>query len=167
MLVKHSKIKNVKTRNDQGSMILIWVMITFGFIAGFFLARHDSWKPINYIITDVGLLVILMGIIMRWIAIVQLGKSFTVDVAITDTARLKTDGLYRQIRHPSYLGLLLVVFGFSITMNSLISFSVFVIPVTFAVLNRIRVEETVLFHEFGTGYSEYRSKTKKLIPGIY
>ena len=60
MLVKHSKIKNAKTRNDQGSMILIWVMITFGFIAGFFLARHDSWKPINYILTDVGLLVILI-----------------------------------------------------------------------------------------------------------
>lgn len=167
MLVKHSRIKSAKTRMDQGSMILIWVMITFGFTAGFFLAKHDSWKSINSIITVFGLLLVLMGIIIRWIAIVQLGKSFTVDVAITDTARLKTDGLFRRVRHPSYLGLLIIIVGFSATMNSLNSFFVFFIPVTLAVLYRIRVEEEVLFQEFGDNYTEYKSKTKKLIPGVY
>ena len=167
MLVKHSRIKTAKTRKDQGSMILIWVMITFGFTAGFFLAKHDSWKSINSIITAFGLLLILLGIIIRWVAIVQLGKSFTVDVAITDAARLKTDGLFRRVRHPSYLGLLIIIIGFSVTMNSLISFFIFVISVTVAVLNRIRVEEKVLFQEFGDNYKEYKSKTKKLIPGIY
>jgi protein-S-isoprenylcysteine O-methyltransferase Ste14 len=167
MLVKHSRIKTAKTRMDKGSMILIWVMITFGFTAGFFLAKHNSWKSINSIITVFGLLVILMGIIIRWIAIVQLGKSFTVDVAIIDKSRLKTDGLFRRIRHPSYLGLLITIIGFSATMNSLISFIIFVMPVTFAVLYRIRVEEKVLFEEFGDYYTAYKSKTKKLIPGIY
>jgi protein-S-isoprenylcysteine O-methyltransferase Ste14 len=167
MLIKHSRIKTVKTRMDQGSMILIWVMITFGFTAGFLLAKHDSWKSVNSIITVFGLLLILIGIIIRWIAIVQLGKSFTVDVAITDKARLKTDGLFRRIRHPSYLGLLITIIGFSATMNSLISFFIFSIPVTLAVLYRIRVEEKVLFQEFGDNYTDYKSKTKKLIPGIY
>jgi Putative protein-S-isoprenylcysteine methyltransferase len=52
-------------------------------------------------------------------------------------------------------------------MNSLISFFVFFIPVTLAVLYRIRVEEEVLFQEFGDSYREYKSKTKKLIPGVY
>jgi protein-S-isoprenylcysteine O-methyltransferase Ste14 len=167
MLIKHSRIKTAKTRMDQGSMILIWVMITFGFTAGFFLAKHDSWKSVNSIITIFGLLSILIGIIIRWIAIVQLGKSFTVDVAITDKARLKTDGLFRRIRHPSYLGLLITIIGFSATMNSLISFFIFSIPVTLAVLYRIRVEEKVLFQEFGNNYTDYKSKTKKLIPRIY
>ena len=167
MLIKHSRIKTAKTRMDQGSMILIWVMITFGFTAGFFLAKHDSWKSVNSIITIFGLLSILIGIIIRWIAIVQLVKSFTVDVAITDKARLKTDGLFRRIRHPSYLGLLITIIGFSATMNSLISFFIFSIPVTLAVLYRIRVEEKVLFQEFGNNYTDYKSKTKKLIPRIY
>jgi protein-S-isoprenylcysteine O-methyltransferase Ste14 len=167
MLVKHSRIKTAKTRMDKGSMILIWVMITFGFTAGFFLAKHDSWKSINSIITFFGLLLILIGIIIRWIAIVQLGKSFTVDVAITDKASLKTDGLFSRVRHPSYLGLLITIIGFSVTMNSLTSFIIFVMPVTLAVLYRIRVEENVLFEEFGDNYTAYKSKTKKLIPGIY
>src|ERR1035437_8696748 len=167
MLVKHSRIKTVKTRKDQGSMILIWVSITFGFTAGFFLAKHDSWKSMNSIITAFGLLLILLGIIIRWLAIFQLGKSFTVDVAITDAARLKKDGLYRKIRHPSYLGLLLIITGFTLIMNSFYSVLVIIFPVGFAIIYRIKIEESVLLNEFGDDYSEYVSKTKKLIPGIF
>ncbi len=89
------------------------------------------------------------GLIIRWIAILQLGKSFTVDVAMTNAAKLKTDGIYERIRHPSYLGILSVVFGFSCTMNSIYSFLVLVVPVFIAVIYRISVEEKVLMAEFG------------------
>jgi protein-S-isoprenylcysteine O-methyltransferase Ste14 len=167
MLFKHSRIKTAKTRKDRGSMIIIWVMITFGFTAGFFLAKHDSWNPVNSVITGIGLMLVLTGTIIRWLAIFQLGKSFTVDVAITEVAKLKTDGLYEKVRHPSYLGLLLIIIGFSATMNSFSSFFVLFVPVFTAVLYRISIEEKVLIKEFGDKYSAYRSKTKKLIPGIY
>lgn len=167
MFFKRSKIKTAKTRKDKGSMILIWVMITTGFTGGFFLAKHDSWNSINSVITGIGLMLVLSGIIIRWIAIIQLGKSFTVDVAITDVARLKTDGLYERIRHPSYLGLLLIIIGFSLTMNSFYSFLVLVVPVFLAITYRISVEEKVLINEFSDNYIEYKSKTKKIIPGIY
>ena len=100
MLVRHSKIKTAKTRQDRGSMIFLWAMITLGFTGGFFLAKHDSWNSINSVITAIGLLLVLSGIIIRWVAIVQLGKSFTVDVAITEKANLKTNGLYTRVRHP-------------------------------------------------------------------
>jgi protein-S-isoprenylcysteine O-methyltransferase Ste14 len=42
-----------------------------------------------------------------------------------------------------------------------------VIPVFTAVVYRISVEEKVLYDEFGNTYSDYKSKTKRLIPGIY
>jgi protein-S-isoprenylcysteine O-methyltransferase Ste14 len=35
------------------------------------------------------------------------------------------------------------------------------------VIYRIYVEEKVLVKEFGNSYLEYKSKTKRLIPGIY
>jgi protein-S-isoprenylcysteine O-methyltransferase Ste14 len=112
-------------------------------------------------------MLVLSGIIIRWIAIIQLGKSFTVDVAITNVARLKTDGLYKRVRHPSYLGLLLIIIGFSATMNSLYSFLVLAVPVFLAITYRISVEEKVLINEFSNNYIEYKRKTKKIIPGIY
>ena len=167
MLFRHSGTKAAKTRKDQGSMIFIWVTITLGFTGGFILAKYNSWNIANYIITGIGSVLILTGIIIRWLAIFQLGKSFTVDVAITDAARLKKDGLYRKIRHPSYLGLLLIITGFTLIMNSFYSVLVIIFPVGFAIIYRIKIEESVLLNEFGDDYSEYVSKTKKLIPGIF
>jgi protein-S-isoprenylcysteine O-methyltransferase Ste14 len=162
MMIKRSDGATSKTRNDKGSMIFLWLMITFGFTGGFFLS-----KPINFFWAGFGLTFIVGGLIIRWIAILQLGNSFTVDVAITNAANLKTDGIYETIRHPSYSGILLVVVGFSAIMSSLYSFLVFVPPVFLAIIYRIKIEEKVLLKEFGESYLKYAANTKKLIPWIF
>lgn len=159
---KRSKKGKVKTRKDKGSLIFLWSMITLGITAGFFLSR-----PINMFWLGFGTALIISGLIIRWISILQLGKSFTVDVAITESAVLKTDGMYEWLRHPSYFGILLIVVGFSAAMNSLLSFAVLVIPVFIAIVYRIKTEEKVLISEFGSQYINYMSTTKKLIPYIY
>jgi len=162
MLVKHSDSSTSKTRKDRGSLIFLWLMITIGFTSGFFLS-----KPFNYFWGGFGFVFIISGLIIRWIAILQLGKSFTVDVAISRSANLKSDGIYERIRHPSYSGILLVVVGFSAIMSSLYSFLVLVIPVFTAMVYRINTEEKVLLNEFGKNYRKYCSNTKKLIPFIF
>ena len=162
MLVKRSKDEGVKTRNDKGSLIFLWLMITGGFIAGFVLSGHT-----NHFWVGFGLPLILFGLIIRWIAILQLGSSFTVDVAVNNSSKLKTDGIYERIRHPSYSGMLLVVLGFASIMSSIYSFLVLVIPVFVAIVYRIKVEENLLRNEFGESYLKYSKDTKKLIPGIY
>jgi protein-S-isoprenylcysteine O-methyltransferase Ste14 len=162
MLVKRSKEDSVKTRSDKGSLIFLWLMITVGFTAGFFLS-----KPVDIFWEGFGLPLIIGGLIIRWIAIFQLGNSFTVDVAITDRAILKTDGIYEKIRHPGYLGMLLVVTGFAVTMSSFYSILVLVVPVFTAVVYRISIEEKVLITEFGDGYTRYMELTKKIIPRIF
>jgi protein-S-isoprenylcysteine O-methyltransferase Ste14 len=159
---KRSKTGSVKTRKDSGSLIFLWTIITLGFTGGFFLA-----KPVNQFFAGAGFALIIGGLIYRWVAILQLGKSFTVDVAITDVAELKTDGIYERVRHPSYLGLLLIVVGFSAIMSSYWSFLVLAVPVFLAIIYRISVEEKLLISEFGDRYLKYKRETKKLIPGIY
>jgi protein-S-isoprenylcysteine O-methyltransferase Ste14 len=52
-------------------------------------------------------------------------------------------------------------------MNSFYSVLVIIFPVGFAIIYRIKIEESVLLNEFGDDYSEYVSKTKKLFPGIF
>jgi protein-S-isoprenylcysteine O-methyltransferase Ste14 len=162
MFMKRSKGATSKTREDRGSLIFLWLMISLGFTAGFFLS-----KPVNQYWAGFGFPFIAAGLIIRWIAILQLGKTFTVDVAITNSAKLKTDGIYKRVRHPSYLGILSIVFGFSCTMNSIPSFLVLVVPVFIAILYRISIEKKVLMTEFGENYTVYKSGTKKIIPGIY
>jgi protein-S-isoprenylcysteine O-methyltransferase Ste14 len=90
-----------------------------------------------------------------------------VDVAINKVHQLKTDGLYKIVRHPSYLGLIMILGGFSLVMNSLPSILVVTVPVSAAILYRISVEERVLNEEFGDVYLDYKKNTRKIIPFIY
>ncbi len=167
MMSKHSKKKRVKMRNDNKSLSLLWVTIPLSLTIGFFTAYRQGWNAINYSIAILGLCVFVIGIIVRWISIIQLNKGFTVDVVITENHKLKTDGIYKNIRHPSYLGLLLICFGLSIAMNSVISLAVISIPVLLAIIYRIKVEESILLKEFGEVYENYSKETYKIIPKFY
>jgi protein-S-isoprenylcysteine O-methyltransferase Ste14 len=162
MLIKRSKDDSVKARNDRGSLIFLWLTITGGFVGGFILSN-----PPNQFWLGFGIPFIIGGLVIRWIAILQLGSSFTVDVSINKASTLKTNGIYERIRHPSYSGMLLAIVGFASTMNSIYSFLVLVVPVFVAVIYRVRIEESLLKKEFGNSYSRYSNNTKKLIPGIY
>ena len=161
-LVKRSKTGKVKRRDDKGSLILLWITITLGFVAGFKFSR-----PINQFFLGAGYTFIIAGIIIRWLAILDLGKSFTVDVAITEASVLKTDGMYERIRHPSYSGLLLIVLGFSCAMSSFYSFLLLPVPVFIIMCYRISIEEKLLISEFGNDYLKYKSRTKRIIPCIW
>ena len=166
-VAKRSRKKSVKRKNDRGSLMLIWIAIAFSLTAGFFMAKHKAWVFINYLFALIGIAMFLMGMVIRWMSIIQLKKAFTVDVAITREHQLKTDGLYRLVRHPSYLGLLLIMTGLSAGMNTLQSFFIVTIPVSAALLYRISVEEKILKDEFGSGYIDYAKKTRRIIPLIY
>lgn len=167
LIMKRSRLHSAKIRNDGGSLIFLWVAITAGFTGAFFLAKYTDFNEIDRFFKGFGSVFLVVGLLVRWFAVFQLGKSFTVDVAITDSANLKTDGLYERVRHPSYLGLLLMLGGFSLQMGSAWSFLILVIPVFIALNYRINIEEKLLISEFGDSYRDYKSKTKKLIPGIF
>ena len=167
MIVKRSKNKGTKLKKDKMSLLLLWIAITLGITTGFFNANYKEWNNWNYSITIIGLCILIVGIIIRWISIIQLNKEFTVDVAILANHKLNTNGMYKYIRHPSYLGLLLICFGLSIAMNSIISLIVITIPVLFAIIYRIKVEEKILINEFGDVYKDYMIITNKIIPKLY
>ncbi|NOU16138.1 MAG: isoprenylcysteine carboxylmethyltransferase family protein [Bacteroidales bacterium] len=167
MLVKRSKKSTSKHQKDKGSLVLLWVTISICFTFGFIFADYSRWNLSHLIMAVIGLLIIIVGLIIRWVAILQLKKAFTVDVAIGTEQKLKTDGMYKTIRHPSYLGMLMIMIGFAISMNSIMSILVIVIPMIIVLLFRISVEETLLLEAFGNQYIEFRSKTKKLIPWLY
>jgi protein-S-isoprenylcysteine O-methyltransferase Ste14 len=166
-LTKRSKQKSVKKKEDRGSMVILWVIIAIGITAGFYLGNHRVWIFSNYVIASIGLLLFFFGLAIRWTTIIQLKKAFTVDVVINKEHELKTDGLYKIVRHPSYFGLILIVSGLSIGMNSLLSFLIITVPVFFAIVYRIYVEEAVLLEEFGVKYKDYCKTTKKLIPYFF
>jgi protein-S-isoprenylcysteine O-methyltransferase Ste14 len=109
----------------------------------------------------------LAGLGVRWTAIVALGKSFSSNVAIRESQKLHRTGLYRFVRHPSYLGLLLVFVAIGLHSCSWTAFAVVLVPTTAAVLYRVHVEELALRKAFGADYVAYSRTTARLIPGVY
>jgi protein-S-isoprenylcysteine O-methyltransferase Ste14 len=167
MVVKRSGKGGTKAKGDRKSLILFWVTIPLSLTAGFFLANRQVWNTLNNGIAIFGLAIFIAGIVIRWVSIIQLNKEFTVDVAIIKNHQLKTEGMYKYLRHPSYLGLLLICFGLAVAMNSIASFIVITIPVFLALNYRIKTEENILTKQFGIAYEDYRQKTYKIIPKIY
>lgn len=164
---KRSKSSRTKIKKDRGSLLLFWITIPLSLSAGFFLANYGEWNSFNDIVALLGLGLYLMGVALRWTAILQLKKEFTVDVSLSNNHQLKTDGVYSYLRHPSYTGLLLICFGLSLAMNSLLSLALISIPITLVLLYRIRVEEAILINEFGDSYLDYKKRSRRIIPGIY
>lgn len=77
--------------------------------------------------------------------------------------RLATQGVYAYVRHPQYLGFLLVMVGFLLqwpTIPTLILFPVFVL-----VYNRLATsEECEVRRRFGKAWDEYAARTPRVLP---
>ncbi|MGI9104647.1 MAG: methyltransferase family protein [Pyrinomonadaceae bacterium] len=114
-----------------------------------------------------GISLLLVGVALRWTAILTLRKFFTSRVTLIADHRIVRRGLYRRLRHPSYTGYLLVYLGLSLALANWASLLIIMLPTLAAILYRIRVEEQMLRQTFGTEYDDYARRTKRLLPGIY
>jgi protein-S-isoprenylcysteine O-methyltransferase Ste14 len=139
--------------------------ISVGNLAKFNLLRGFYHPEAIYPI--LGICLMILGMIIRGTAIHQLRHFFTINVAIQQDHRLITDGWYRILRHPAYLGGILTFIGCGISYGNLISGLVIPVPYILLILNRIEVEEAVLEGEFGDEYRDMKRRTKKMIPFLY
>jgi protein-S-isoprenylcysteine O-methyltransferase len=142
-----------------GNFVALFAAVGFAF--GAIGSMHSTVLPIA------GLVVMASGIILRSIAILQLGRFHTPNVAVRGDHELMESGLYRRVRHPSYLGALIAFFGFGIALGNWLSVVVVMVITPCIYLYRIREEEAALEAAFGDNYRAYCSRTKRLIPGLY
>jgi protein-S-isoprenylcysteine O-methyltransferase Ste14 len=154
---------------DRGTQALLWIVIG-GSITAMSWTTHAVAAPIfgrAHWLRSAALLLLAAGLAIRWAAILNLGSAFSANVAIRKAQRVRTTGLYRYVRHPSYLGLVLIFLAIGIYSRNWISLAIAVVPPTLALLYRIQVEETALREAFGEEYIAYSRTTKRLLPGIY
>ena len=154
---------------DRGTQIILWIVI----IASF---KIDEWMhrvfpvdmPGSYSwLRPVAIGIFILGLGVRAVAVVSLGGAFSANVAVRAGQRLKRSGLYALVRHPSYLGLELILLACALHSRTWACFVAAFVPPTLAVLYRIHIEETALRRAFGAEYEDYSRSTKRLIPGVY
>jgi protein-S-isoprenylcysteine O-methyltransferase Ste14 len=113
-----------------------------------------------------GMLLFVIGLtIMCW-GQVTLFRNYSGTVVIHEGHELVTHGIYRYVRNPMYLGMIIaLIIGLPLYVASLraLLVSLLLIPI---LLNRIRLEEELLTDYFGEKYLDYKRKTKRIIPGV-
>jgi protein-S-isoprenylcysteine O-methyltransferase len=153
--------------DDRGSLRLLAIVFPLSWWVGIAV----TWVPYVAIgsaaLFRAGLLVMIVGQLLRWWSIATLGRLFTVNVAIREGHQLVDSGPYRYVRHPAYTAILLVHLGAALCVGNVLTLIVLTVPTALALLNRVRVEESVLLSGLGDSYREYMTRTKRLIPGLY
>ncbi len=152
---------------DLGSIKRLNLVIYISIAAGIFISftEYGNIYVNHFALLLSGFLLIVLGLIIRWLSILTLRRYFTVNVAIhTDHIIIQT-GFYKYIRHPSYLGMLISFLG--LCLCNFISIVVIIIPITFALINRIQIEEKALNDAFENDYQTYCNNTWRLLPWIY
>ncbi|KAI0826924.1 hypothetical protein BC628DRAFT_1372651 [Trametes gibbosa] len=135
----------------------------------------------------IGWIMAMLGGTLRLLCYHQLGQQFTFQLAIVDSHKLITTGLYAVVRHPSYsalilftsglvmmqlspgswimqCGLLCTVWG-STVLAFWIAFNLYV----FSMLpQRMRLEDATLKKQFGDQWTQWsRATPYKFVPGLY
>jgi protein-S-isoprenylcysteine O-methyltransferase Ste14 len=128
--------------------------------------RRELWTIDGDTIRWFGVVLFAAGGALRLWPVFVLGNRFSGLVAIQPGHTLVTSGIYGVIRHPSYLGVLVNSLGWSLAFRSGagVILTLLLVPPLIA---RIRAEEDLLRSQFGDEYNAYRSKTWRLIPGMY
>lgn len=156
-------------RQDRSTLRVLWVVIMCSVGLGLLLAFNFPETRLSRpeVARSVGLILFLLGLGLRWWAIVVLGRFFTVDVQIAKDHEIVEAGPFRYLRHPSYTGVLLAFLGFGLSLANWLALLVVVVPIFLAFLRRMKVEEEALTTALGDKYREYIRRTNRLIPGLY
>jgi len=145
---------------------IIIIAVAFGWLPPH-LDRLQLWTIDGNTIRYVGLFITAIGGFVRVTTVFQLGHRFSMFVALQPDHRLKTDGFYGFIRHPSYLGMLTTMAGWALVFRSMIGL-LFVAVMCVPIIALIRAEEDFLVREFGKQYRVYQQDTRwRLLPFMY
>ena len=97
----------------------------------------------------------------------DLGTNWSLTLEVRENHRLVTGGIYRQVRHPMYLALLVYSVGQALVLPNWIAGPSYGVAMALLFALRLGPEERMMVEEFGRDYEAYMRETKRLVPGVW
>ena len=101
-------------------------------------------RPFHPGLAIIAALAFVVGQVLRYAAIHTLGERWTVRVMILPGAKAISGGIYRFIRHPNYLGVILEIGAVPLLHSAYLTAITFSIANALLLIWRIRTEEAAL-----------------------
>lgn len=167
-LVKKGGNEKIKFTKDGSTLFWFRVLVPLALILSLvFYFLKIGHVSISIYSIWLGCFLVVLGLLIRWVAVLSLGNAFTVKISILENHLLKTYGIYKYIRHPSYTGLLVYYLGLGLVMQNWVCIVMLIVAPLAAVINRIHFEEKVLIQNFSKEYKEYQKRSWRLFPFVY
>ena len=159
--------KSHKTPLETGLLVLVWVgfFVPFIWLASPVLSFAEY--PLDIVPLVAGAMCFAIGLWLFYRSHADLGTNWSITLEIRDQHRLVTQGVYRRIRHPMYLALLLYSVGHALVIPNWVAGPSNLIAFAILFALRVRAEEKMMVDEFGDEYAAYTARTKRLVPGVW
>jgi protein-S-isoprenylcysteine O-methyltransferase Ste14 len=155
---------------DRLSGAVLRISIWVGILLGYWLAHTQPWADISWhpvFLFALGVVLMVIGVAFRWYAVRVLGRYFSLQLAVHSGQTVVQEGPYRWIRHPSYTGALITMFGLGLVFTNWLSFISILAAGCIGFGYRVLVEERMLLAALVDPYREYMKHTKRFIPFVY
>lgn len=139
-------------------------------IAGAVLSLTNTVEPIdalNRLATQVtGVFVLIAGGGLALVAQAQMGTAWRAGIDVSDQYELVRDGVFRVVRNPFYLGMIVAVAGIALMVPSLLALTGLVAIVVGCEIDVRLVEEPHLQRAKGYEYRRYAATTGRFVPRV-
>lgn len=153
------------SQDDAASTRGIVVVYALALLSAPFLRRLPV-RPLPAFCAPLGLVILLAGLVLRAWSMQTLSDAYTRTLRVTNQQSVVERGPYRLVRHPGYLGSLIIWCGFALASGSAVIVGTIAALLVPMYARRIDAEEALLDREL-PGYSEYRGRTKRLVPSVW
>ena len=145
------------------SILAVIVLVAVSYFLDFGWIRGPARAYFQFL----GLAVYATGLVLRYWCSYLLGQNFTRGVIADRDQELVSVGPYRELRHPLYLGLLLLTLGVPLFLGNVAGVVAASILMPMALANRIAIEERELLETLGERYATWMKGRYRMIPYIY
>ena len=160
--------RRTKAKEKEKQQLVISILSAIVFLAGFIISGLDhrfGWSNVPIYITIATDIIILSGYLIIFFVFKQNSYASNI-IEVNENQKIISTGLYGIVRHPMYIGVLIMFIPTPIALGSywgLIPFALLPVSLILRILN----EEKVLSENL-KGYKEYCQKTRyRLIPLVW
>jgi protein-S-isoprenylcysteine O-methyltransferase Ste14 len=123
--------------------------------------------PLQWISLAAGTTCLAAGLWLFHRSHVDLDRNWTLAVGVRPGHRVVTTGVYRRIRHPMYLAVLVCSIGQALVMPNWIAGPSCLALFVLILMLRIGPEERMMIEAFGTEYRDYVKRMQRIIPKVW
>jgi protein-S-isoprenylcysteine O-methyltransferase Ste14 len=164
------KVPVVRSRRGRLEIFLLTVawmafFLTLIWIVSPLIAFADY--PLHLIPLLAGTFCLGLGLWLFHRSHADLGTNWSITLEVREKHQLIKDGVYRWVRHPMYLALLIYSAGQALAVPNWLAGPSDGVAMLLLFALRLGPEERMMLEEFGQDYQAYMATTNRLVPGLW